>query len=235
MLTIEPRPRRAISPPNTWQTPNVYERLRSTTVLKSSSGQSSTRQVLGSAAGGWSMPALFTSTLGGPSRLMQSASAARRSSAERISHLRSAKRSPCCAASFFTGSGSGNSRKSRPKTRAPLCSSARIQTGPRLPKAPVTTAVSPSRLKSGAVARLLDHVDRQRLLRAHVDREPLADQALELVRRQAAAGRLHHDVGALQHLAFGQRVRRVQALAHLGERQLLAVVGALDAIAERDA
>src|SRR5687767_3884126 len=181
------------------------------------------------------MPALLTSTLGAPNWSRQAPSAARRSVADRMSHLRTAKRPRCAAPSAFSGSGSGASRRSSASTRAPLPSNAPIHTGPRLPRAPVTTAVSPSSAKSGALARLLDHVDRKRLLRAHIHGEPLADQAVQLVRREPAAGGLHHDVATLQHVSLGQRLRCKQALAHFGERQLLAVVGALYAVAEGDA
>ena len=56
---------------------------------------------------------------------------------------------------------------------------------------------------------------------------------LELVRRDAAAGRLHHDVVRGQHVARRQIAGDDQALAHLDDRRLLALVDLLASVAER--
>src|SRR5436305_579057 len=60
-----------------------------------------------------------------------------------------------------------------------------------------------------------------------------ADHLVQLVRRDAAARRLHHDVVRADRVAAGQVARDDEALSHLGNRRLLALVDLLDAAAER--
>ena len=60
-----------------------------------------------------------------------------------------------------------------------------------------------------------------------------AEHLVELVRRNAAARRLHDDVLGRQHVAARQVARHDEALAHLDDRRLLALVDLLDAVADR--
>ena len=104
----------------------------------------------------------------------------------------------CSAANAAFGGAPG---RSRPMTVAPASSSACAQTGPRLPSAPVTTATRPSSRNRSVMKRVQldsgggrgrpsDELERQRLVRADVAAERLADDLIEAIGRQAVAGLL---------------------------------------------
>src|SRR4051812_6426607 len=216
MLTIDPRPDAVIGSPKTTVALYTPPRLTCRTRSKSTSRAS--------ASGGWSMPALLTSTVGGRSSPSRTASSAARS-------VTSA------------------SSTSMPITSAPACASASHQIGPSLPRAPVTSATSPAsapcigrRLARGSVAvaggqrravARLDDLEGQRVVAHERPAQAMADEALELVGRQSVARRLEREVALAQDVPGGQVARGDDLLGHLGDRRDLALVDALLAIAER--
>src|SRR5688572_16564552 len=229
MFTIEPRPASAMRLPNACVAVNVPTRFTSIVVRKSSVGTSSTRKVREPAAGGWSMPALLTSTSGAPC-LSATASSAARSMTSAVSSS-PARRSP--------------SRMSTPTTRAPAFASASVQTGPRFPSAPVTIASRPSSGRSAVMRgaglgqlpgvtrqRLFQQLERQRLVLRHGMPQRAADEPVQLVRRKAVARRLHRDVIGAQRVPGGKSRLRHELLGHLLDGLDLARVHRLRPVAK---
>src|SRR5436190_18184844 len=230
MVTIAPRPAATIAGPNACSAKNVPARLTSRVRRKSSPGTSSIEYVTGSSEGGWSMPALATSTRGAPGN-----SAATRSSAARsvTSARASSNRPPTSARS----SSAPASETSTPTTSAPAEASVRTQTGPSCPRAPVTTASSPASAGSVAIRPgagrhalrdlRLEQLERQRAVGGQRMAQRAPDHAIELVGRQPVAGGLGHDVLLAQHVPGRQLAARDQLLAHLRRRLDLRLVHAL--------
>src|SRR5437764_6757064 len=235
MLTIDPRPASAIGAPDVCVAWNVPARLTASVRAKSPAGMSSTRNVFAAASGGWSMPALLTKTVGGPT------SAAMRSRA-----VASAAGSVTSAISMRCAAPASPSRTSIPTTVAPASASARVHTGPRLPSAPVTTATWPSSRKSvvipgvgGRIGRLgellVKQLERQRAVRGHGMAQRPADEAVELVGRHAVPGALHADVLGRERVPGRQVAHRDELLGHLRHGLDLARVHLLAAVTECDA
>src|SRR6185503_20107174 len=177
------------------------------------------------------MPALLTRMRGTPSHFCTACAAAsidcRLVMSMSARTTRSVKRS-------WTATNAGDAfapGRSSAATRAPASSKASTQMGPSLPQLPVTTATWPSRLKRSLTLRtrelralLGQHVVRQEVVFVQRLGGDHAEHAVELVGRNAAARRLHHDVGGGEHVPARQVARHHEALAHLDDRRLLALV-----------
>src|SRR5215211_3029105 len=234
MLTIEPRPASRIAGPNTWMARKVPVRLTSTVAPNASDGTSSIACRSAAASGGWSIPALLTSTSGAPSSAIRSRTAS--------SEARSVT-SPCSRR--HAGSDSPSDRTSMPTTRAPAPARALTQTGPSFPSAPVTMASEPSSGRSSDIERtvgagrdlrdgLLQQLEGERRLLVHRLAQRSAEEALDLVRRQPIARRLGGDVRGAEHVPGGKRSRRHELLRHLHRRHDLAGIHLLRPVAEGD-
>src|SRR5687768_5071666 len=162
-------------------------------------------------------------------------------------------RSPARSATVLYAADAGAPASSNAATRAPASSSASTHTGPSLPQAPVTTAVWLSSRKIESIttrpgcnqtrvsvsrprelcARLAQHLEREEIVFVNrLQRHP-AEHVIEFVRRDPAARRLHHDVIPGQHVAGREIADNDQALAHLDDGRLLALVDLLVPVAER--
>src|SRR5262249_5473282 len=120
------------------------------------------------------------------------------------------------------------SRTSMPTTVAPSAASALVQTGPRFPSAPVTTAPPPRRPSARIVAELagsgglgqrrrvalgafclrqelLEVLEGQRGVLGERVAEHAANHVVELVRRQPVAGRLQRQVLGAEDVPGGKR------------------------------
>src|SRR4051794_5602262 len=200
MLTIDPRPASAIAEPKTCVTTNTPRVLTSRTRRNSSASTPSIPPPC-SGSGGWSMPALLTSTSGAPMRSRSS-----RSASPSVT-LATSTPSPGC--------------RSMRTTRIPAPSSAAHHTGPRFPDAPVTTASLP---RSSVLIRgrqrafellLLEQLEGEgHLLDERMPQLP-TDDAVELVRRQPVARRLEREILALQHVTRRELPCRDDLLPHL--------------------
>ncbi len=98
-----------------------------------------------SAPGGWSMPALFTRISGGPICPLQCANASSSSALEHTSALKQSNLPEYLDCSVCTGSETTSTSWSSPNTYAPASRSASVQTPPKRPMTPVTTATFPLR------------------------------------------------------------------------------------------
>src|SRR4051794_11659330 len=149
------------------------------------------------------MPALFTSTDGVP----RSASTRSRTSMSAPASVTSASSRRAQPAPGSAGC------TSIPTTVAPAAARAAVQAGPRLPRAPATTATRPVRSNSPFISadargderrRLLgelEGLERERLVRGDRLQQPAADDRVERVRRKPPARRLQRDVVEAQDVA----------------------------------
>ena len=196
---------------------NVPARLTSSTRRKSSTATSSIAQSA-PASGGWSMPALLTRIVGAPSRRERD----RARAVDDVGDGR-ARRRPRPATST-------------PITSAPAAASAAIQIGPSRPRAPVTTATwpgerrGPGQLASAPAPAATASASTSNVSAASSHERPRGRRPrtrLELVGRQAVAGRLHRDVVVVEHVAGRQVARGDELLGHLQRRRGLALVDLL--------
>src|SRR4051812_47485279 len=213
MLTIDPPPAVHIAWPKTWVALKTPATLTSSVRMNDASPAS---------PGGASIPALLTRTEGVPIWSRTPASAAR--------SVTSAWMIP-----------SPPSRTSIPYTVAPSLASVEVQTGPRFPSAPVTTATRPFRPSAAIIAallragvlqvrgsrprggeQLLEVLARQLRVLCERVAQDAADDVVQLVRRQPVAWRLEREILAAEHVAGGERRRRDDLLAHLRDRVDLA-------------
>src|SRR4051812_6872067 len=212
MLTIAPPPAPALRGPKAWGGPESPPTVTSSVRMKSGIGTSSMAWRTAPASGGWSMPALLTSTPGAPYRSATASSAAR--------SVTSASASSNAPPAASLSASAPSLRTSMPSTCAPAPARDVTHNGPRLPSAPVTTASVPASGRSGTAAgdgvgRRLQDLEGQRLVGDHRVAQRAADQPVELVGRQAVARRLRRDVVLAQHVAGGEVVRRDELLGHL--------------------
>src|SRR5688572_18186982 len=160
------------------------------------------------------MPALFTSTVGAPSWATTACDAVSRDARSVISQSRRTTDVPARAATSANAGDGDAVGRSNAATRAPASTSASTHTGPSLPHAPVTTAVWLSSRKIGSIttrpsekpsrasgsrprelcARLAQHLERQEIVLVKLLQRDPAQDALDLVGRNAAARRFHDDV-----------------------------------------
>src|SRR5438105_3068376 len=226
MFTIEPRPASAIAEPKTCVATNVPRVFTSSTRMNSSDELASIPPAAASGSGGWSMPALFTRTVGVRMRASTDASASR--------SLTSATSTP------------SSERTSTRTTSHPALDRASHQTGPRFPRAPVTTATEPSSPASPVIGRagqrllhqlrnqLLEQLEGERHLLGNWVAQRASHQPLELVGGQSISGGLEREILGTQHVACRQVARRDDLLRHLEDRRGLAGVHRLGPVTERE-
>src|SRR5215204_3540085 len=128
-------------------------------------------------------------------------------------------------------------------TRAPASMSASVHTAPSLPLAPVTTAMrlsrekrpftEASRTRELGVVRLAQHVEREEVILVQRLECGPANDLVEIVWRDATSRRFHDHVLRADHMARRQVSRDDEALAHLDDWRVLAVVELFLAVAHR--
>ena len=223
MLTIDPRPRR-----DHGGAEHLARLERADQVHVEHAAEHLERHVLDRGTcrpdpGGWSMPALFTSTARradlGRARVRGRPRAPRGRSRRPVGAT--AGRWPRARSAVNAAEG-GTPVRSSATTARPRRAAPRTRPGPSCPSAPVTTATRPSsgqRLSRPRPAPSTLERDIVVGARAAPSTRAARARPVELVRRQAVAGRLHGDVLAPQHVAHaGQVARGDELLAHLEQR-----------------